>query len=231
MPGSGIVALTWPTDTSADGTVHHGSPGNIIVKTPKGSILASHGGILQLSLNSSTTKNSSILLEAGCTDASGKTYIGNIDAENSGVIGGNITMKATGDIKGLVYSSGNLNLSSGQNINVSALSMGTANISAQGSIAGSISGLGGLNISGESISAALASPTATTSGSLSGAAANAPETSTSASASQAAAQTAQQTTKSDDDDSDNSADGKKKKKEKPLLAEYVGRIKILPQAE
>ena len=172
IPGSGILATTFPTDTGR-------AVGNILVETPNGNINASSGGIVQLPLNGVTGGNSLVEVLAGSQlqDASGNPvyaeniYSGtpvqispgrNIDAENSGVIGNNVKLVASGDIKGVIFARQNIDLSAVQNVSVTALAEGSVSASAGGSISGTIIGVGGVSASGGSIDASLESNNAVT---------------------------------------------------------------------
>jgi hypothetical protein len=90
-------------------------PGNITVLTPQGNIIASLGGVLQQSFDASAADSDALVtLIAGTPGAGGwgssdpALYIGNIDAEPAGVIGINIKLQATGDIKGLIIGKNNV---------------------------------------------------------------------------------------------------------------------------
>jgi hypothetical protein len=92
-------------------------PGDITVLTPQGDIIASVGGILQQSFDvNAADSGAQVTLQAGTPGASGfgstdpALYIGNIDAEPAGVIGINIKLQATGDIKGLIIGKNNVNV-------------------------------------------------------------------------------------------------------------------------
>jgi filamentous hemagglutinin family protein len=91
IPGSGILATTV---AGSDATL-----GNITINTPKGSINASSGGILQIAFNGTDTKNSLVNLDAGL----------DIIATGSGVIGANVTLQAGRTITGLFVAQHNLN--------------------------------------------------------------------------------------------------------------------------
>ncbi len=104
-------------------------------------------------------------MRAGTKDADGNViYVGNIDASGSGVIGSNVKLEASGDIKGLVFARGNLNVDAIQNVNVTALAIGSANVTAGDTISGTIIGMGSVNVSGASVDASLLSQNVTASG-------------------------------------------------------------------
>ena len=168
IPGSGIVATTFPPPGSTF-PVSHNTVGNILVETPQGNIIANAGGILQLPLNGVSSSAATVTLAAGTKDASGNViYTGSIDASGSGVIGANVNLRATGDIKGVIIAQNNLNVSANQNVSVTAVAIGNADVSAGGTISGTIVGVGSVNASGSSIDASLLSQNVSASGSTSG---------------------------------------------------------------
>jgi filamentous hemagglutinin family protein len=81
----------------------------------------------------------------------------NIDANNSGVIGQNVNLQATGNITGLIFAQNNLNISAQENVNVTALAGGPANVSANNSLTGTIIAGGGINAGGGTVDASLLS--------------------------------------------------------------------------
>jgi filamentous hemagglutinin family protein len=156
LPGSGA---SWPPTVA---TV----PGNITVLAPQGNIIASLGGVLQEALNGSVTAGPSVTLEAG-TPAGGNwnstqppVYVGNINLGNSGVIGGNVTVEATGNILGQIISRQNTTVNAVGNITVTILSGGSANLAAGGDISGTIVGVSSVNISSGNVSAQVLSQNA-----------------------------------------------------------------------
>jgi len=240
--GSGIVAYTLaPTATAVlSGGTYVGFPpagssiniakvpGNITVLTPAGNITATLGGITQIALDGTTTGGPTVDLEAG-TPANGSTpaIIGNIDLGNSGVIGGSITLKASGSINAnLIVSRQNSNVQAAQNFNGTVLAGGNADVSGGGTVAGTIVGVGGANVSGGSVSATVLSQNA----SVNGAASSTLGTSASAtSASQSAAQQANSEAKQEVASNDNSNDDDKKKKKGGLIRRVKRVTVILPQ--
>ena len=94
IPGSGILATSFPIPLDPAIPPSKNAPGNIVVSAQNGNIVASAGGIVQIALNGVSSK-ASISLTAGK----------NIDASGSGVIGNNVSLKAGGAIKGLIVSS------------------------------------------------------------------------------------------------------------------------------
>jgi hypothetical protein len=63
IPGSGILATTLPSEP--DPNAAPPTLGNIFVETPKGTITASKGGIIQVGFNNVTSPNATVLLLAG----------------------------------------------------------------------------------------------------------------------------------------------------------------------
>ena len=179
IPGSGILATTFPNDAGQ-------AVGNILVETPNGDVNASAGGIVQLPLNGVNTARSIVEILAGSElrNAGGNPVFAaditsgtpaqvsagrNIDASGSGVIGSTVDLNATGDIIGLVFARNNINLNAQQNINVTALAQGNVSVSSGGTISGTIVGVGGVSASGSSIDASLLSQNVSASGDTSGA--------------------------------------------------------------
>jgi len=167
IPGSGILATTFPSDAGQ-------AVGNILVETPNGSINASAGGIVQLPLNGVNTAKSIVEVLAGyeLRDNSGKPVDaagissgtpvqvsdnGNILASGSGVIGSTVDLVASGNIAGVIFARNNINLNAQQNVSVTALAQGSINVNSGGTISGTIIGVGGISASGGSIDANLES--------------------------------------------------------------------------
>jgi hypothetical protein len=226
IPGSGILATTFPPRNPSLFPAPEYAVGNILVETPQGNINASGGGILQLPLNNADSSGATVTLLAG-EDAAGNiiTPGEDINASGSGVIGSTIDLKASGDINGVIFARGNINVSAVDNVNVTALAEGTVNASAGGDISGTIIGVGGINASGGSIDASLLSQNVTSSGDVSGTVgfaqgttANATSAAASSDANQTAANAATTTDNSDDD----------LKKKKPIsLAQKVSRVTVI----
>lgn len=243
IPGSGILATTFSYGSAR--------AGNVIVETPKGDILARAGGVVQASFNGTPTSGGSVKLTAGSKqrkldgngnpvsdaqgnpvfelDANGKpivTHLGKIDASKSGVIGGNVSLDATGDIIGLVFASGNANINTPQNISATVLAQGTASVSSGGTVSGTIVGIGSASVSGAAIDASVLSQNATTSGATSGQVGFATANVAGATASAAAAATSEkkETTAVKDEGDD---DEKRRKAAKPLLARTIGRVTVI----
>lgn len=225
IPGSGILATTFAAGTA--------TVGNITVETPRGDILARAGGVVQASFNDTPTSASSVTLTAG-TKAVGSPgeagyvpgVLGKIDASKSGVIGGNVSLDATGDIIGVVFASGNANIVTPQNVNATVLAQGSASVSGGGTVAGTIVGIGSASVSGTSIDASVLSQNVTTSGSSSGqvgfATAN-----VAGAASQAAAATTTAESKPTTSAEEKAEDDEQRKATKPVLARTVGRVTVV----
>lgn len=162
IPGSGILATTFPGSDS--------NLGNVTVETPRGDIIASSGGIAQVSLGTSPAPGGKVKLLAGTRDADGKVvHQGKIDASNSGVIGSDIKLDATGDIKGVVFSRGDLDIVTPQSVTVTALAGGSANVSAGGGVSGTIVGIGSASVTGGgNIDASVLSNNSSVSGTVQG---------------------------------------------------------------
>lgn len=246
IPGSGILATTFPDDYGV-------TVGNILVETPRGNIEASAGGIVQIPLNTGPHKRkrgqpkpptpapSLIEILAGyeLRDSAGHpvsaadiatatpvpvTTGENLDASGSGVIGGEVTLKATGNISGAVFARNNLAITAVQNLNVTALAEGSISASAGGAVSGTLIGVGGVSASGGSITANLES-NAGVSGDTSGSKGMAQGTAAAATASAASASDASATTAATKIDNTGEDDLKKKK---PItLARKVSRVTVL----
>jgi filamentous hemagglutinin family protein len=155
--GSGIEALTLPltlteVDQSGVSTTLHSDPnaqpGNITVSAYH-DITASEGGIVQEPLNGNEGGGPAVTLTAGTRDASGHVAsVGNIDVTGSGVIGGAVTLNATGSIAGLVIGRQATTVTAVQSFSGTVLSGGTANLSAGGSISGTVFAVGAISVGG-----------------------------------------------------------------------------------
>jgi hypothetical protein len=221
VPGSGIIAASLP---------QYGVPvGNITVETPHGDIIANAGGISQFNYNRANALGSSITLSAGERDAQGNvTHVGNIDTSNSGVVGQNVTMKATGDIKGLVVAKMNIDITARENVNVSALAQGNVNVNAGKSVSGTVIGGGNIEAKGSSIDAALMSKSVSTSGDASASQIGFAQTAVATTTSQASqpkevtAESKKPSLATAEED-----DEKKRAVKKPALTSYVGKVTVV----
>lgn len=231
IPGSGILATSFPDSES--------SLGNITIETPQGDIIANQGGIIQLALSGREVLDAHVTLRAGSVltdehgvpvlDEHGKETVlhrGRISAGESGVIGANVSLKATGDISGVVVAQKDIDVSSVQNITVTAVASGAVNVSAGGNVSGTIVAIGGISAAGENVSASLVSDTVSASGNVTSAVGF-----TEASVSAASAQrveseestTAKTTAKVAPQEEEEDAKGRPR----PLLARAVSRVTVL----
>ena len=215
IPGSGILATTLP---GGDTRI-----GNISIEAKDGSVIASKGGVLQLSFNG-VKENDSATILISAKGHGNNPLKGNIEAKNSGIIGGNVTLNADGDITGLVVAKQDINIDSKGNVSVTALAQGSANVSGA-SISGSTI------VGGESVSASAAtisdsslvsssvSSSGTQSGVQSGVGTTAAATATKVS--DDADKTVASTKKEDEEEDP-------KKKKKPIqLARTSGRVTVI----
>lgn len=168
IPGSGILATTFPRSLDPSFPSSQNTVGNIVVDTPRGDIVASAGGVVQIPLNGVGANAGTVSLTAGTRDGNGQViHVGNIDASGSGVIGGTVKLEASGDIKGLVFARENIELSAQQSVNVTALAQGGVNVSAGGNVSGTIIGVGSVTASGGgTVDAALLSQNISASGNV-----------------------------------------------------------------
>ncbi len=224
IPGSGILATTFPNSSSP--------VGDILVETPNGNISANAGGIVELPLNDSDSSDALVTLLAGYEsdpDTGMPVLVSadrDINVSGSGVIAQNAVLKASGSVNGLIFAAGNIDVSAQQNVNVTALAQGTASVDAGGKISGTIIGVGGISASSSSgsIDASLLSSgtisgeTSGQSGFTQGTTANA---ASAAASNESATQNAAITTTSDD------TSDEKKNKKPVALAQKVGRVTVL----
>lgn len=242
IPANGIVAGT----LTAAPHVPPGAallPGNITVITPQGSIYANLGGISQAAFGETLTADiatSTIGLFAGTPldfngdwssegnnwNATPPAYVGNIVLGTSGVIGVNVTAKATGIITGLIVSQQNADVTAAQSFAGTVLAGGKATLSSVGNISGLVVALGGVSTSGGGNLTANVLST-----SVNGGAGTLATSSSASSASQSA--TAQTSTENQQQVASN-ANGNgsnQDKKKKGALSRSVGRVTvILPKA-
>lgn len=165
IPGSGILATTFPPSLDPSFPASQNTVGDIRVETPQGDIRASAGGVVQIPLNGIGGSVGKVTLSAGAKTDTGETiFVGNIDASGSGVIGSTVKLEATGGIKGLIFARQNIDLVAQQSVNVTALAQGTVNVAAGGTVSGTIIGVTGVSASGSTVDAALLSQNVTASG-------------------------------------------------------------------
>ena len=245
IPGSGILATTFPP-REASYPAPPARVGNILVETPNGNVNASAGGIVQFPLNNVQNPNARVEVLAGyeSRDDQGRAVTAanisagtavqvsahrNIDATGSGIIAKNATIKATGDVKGLVFAV-NADVSAQQNIDVTILASGKANVEAGGKVSGTIIGVGGVSASGSSIDASLLSQNVSTSGDSSAATKGFAQGTAANAASAGASNEESKVAKASE-----TAEAEDLKKKKPVsiaLAQRVSRVTvILPATE
>jgi hypothetical protein len=207
--GSGIVALTRP-DSSA-------LVGNINVKAHD-DILASAGGILQLAFNGTDVSHAQVTLDAGH----------DIVANQSGVLGANISLHAGNDIIGLVVGSGNVAIHADVSVSANVLGGGNVSVSGGQSVSGSIVGGGAVNVSGSEITASVTSTagSASTSGDASGAKVGGFQSAAAPVAQQTTTETEKKTVAAKTDEEDEEQK-KKRAAAGPVLSKTVGRVTVI----
>jgi hypothetical protein len=225
--GSGILAEL-PTKKYQTGGVS--LPGNITVETPDGNISSTSGGISQFALDASIL-GPSVSLSAGTAGVTSPTDpdAGNILLGQGGVVGGEISVKATRKIQGYFVSQQNLNLT-GQTFTGLGLAGQSANVAV--SAAGGpvlIVGIGAVNATGLGSEATLLGQNVSENGGASqstlGTSVNA-SSAAQAAAGESTAQANQQVASN----SGESEDEKKKKKLQPLIQRIKRVTVLLPRA-
>lgn len=167
IPGSGILATTFPKSLNKAFPSSQNTVGDILVETPEGNITATSAGIVQVPLNGTSAKSGTVTLTAGTEDASGTVvHEGSIDVSGSGVIGANVILRATGDIQGTIVARNNLGITSLQSVAVSAFATGDINVNAANTVSGTLIGLNSINLNAGEIDAALQSQNVNASGHL-----------------------------------------------------------------
>ncbi len=212
IPGSGILAATFASGTA--------KVGDIFLYTPQGDIIARSGGIVQAPFNGLDGSKATVTVTAGS-----EGHIGNIDATGSGIIGGTIHLKATGDISGVVFASGAADFYTPQNAAFTLISQGPVTGSA-GSLTGTLISFSSISIAAGSIDASLQANVVSTgstqnTGSAGFAAGNAATATATAASADSGKKSAAATTVANDED-----DEAKKKKSKPLLAQTRARVTV-----
>jgi filamentous hemagglutinin family protein len=206
IAGSGIFSIALPGTTAV--------PGNIDIKADNGSFQADTVGVYQLALNGQPVA-SRISIDVGK----------DVNAGSSGIVGGNIDIKAGGSINGFIFASQGIQLNAQQSINATALGQSVSVSSAQGTVSGTIIG-GTVNVSGSTVDAAVVSSSANVSGNSAGATVG-----TQASAVSAAPTRVEQTTdqtvaraKSSDDDEEAK---KRRAANAPKIVRTVARVTVI----
>jgi len=218
--GSGIVAVSLPAASRPRGSPNR--PGDIAITTLQGNINSTLAGILQIALDGNLAAGPKVTLIAGTTGVPATKNQGNIDLGNSGLIGGEVKLIATGDINGYIISRQNASINAGQNFNGTVLSTGNADVSAGGTVAGTIVGVGGVSASGSSVSASLLGQNVSVNGGTSQSTLG--TTATATSASQSAAQQSSSETKQEVASDEN--DDQKNTKKGPVIR-HVKRVTVL----
>jgi hypothetical protein len=209
--GSGIVALTRPDSDAKVGDITV-QAGKDIQNMPGvgGDIIANAGGILQLAFNHVDQHDAKVSLVAN----------GDIKANQSGILGGNVTLMAGGSIDGLVVAQQDLGITAQQNVSVTALAGGSASVGAGGSVSGSIVGGAGASVSGGGeVSASVISAGGGSSSSSAFANVSAPVAQQTTTESDKKAITA----KADAEDEEE----KKRRAAAPVLAKGTGRVTVI----
>jgi filamentous hemagglutinin family protein len=220
ISGSGILATTLP-DAPRSARV-----GDITVETPRGSINASQGGIVQEPLNGNTALSSTVILTAGTRNPDGTVlHPGDISAGESGVIGVNTALNAAGNISGLVIARGNSSINAAAAVTGTFLAGGTVNFSAV-SISGIAIGGTGVNVGSGKFEGVALSQNVSGGGAQSALASSATASSTSQSAA-AQQDNAQKAATSNPDSTSSDDEEKKRRAQRPLLAKYTGRVTVI----
>mgnify|MGYP000880859048 CR=1 FL=1 len=228
IPGSGILATTFPRSLTPGFPASRNTVGDILIETPKGNIIASAGGVVQLPLNGVNENAGNVTLRAGTRAPDGTViHKGDIDASGSGVIGSNVKIEATGDIKGVIFARDNLDLKAVQNVSVIALAGGRADVGGGGTISGTIIGVGSVNVSGATVEAALLSQNISASGDVSSSQTGFAQGNAAASTSQSQQGEEPAKAVASSQTSDETDDARKKPRELPVLARTVGRVTVI----
>ena len=223
--GSGIVAVSLPAKLQTPGG--NPLPGDITVETPRGDILSTSAGILQVALDGNTAPGPTVTLVAGTPATAGSPAIpGNIYLGDSGLIGGTVNLTAEGNIRGVIVSERGSTINAAQNFSGALLSGGSANISAGGTVSGTIIGVGGISASAGRIDASLLSQNVSVGGGQSQSTLGSSASATSASQS-AAQQSSSDTKQQLAQDLSKDDDENKKKTKGPVLTRRVGRVTVI----
>jgi filamentous hemagglutinin family protein len=232
IPGSGILATTFPPSLDPSFPASVSPVGNITVTTPQGNIIANAGGVVQIPLNGVSSSLATVTLRAGTRDAQGNVvHVGDIDSSGSGVIGSTVSLDASGSIRGLVFARQNIDLNAAASVSVTALAQGSINVSAGGAVSGTIIGIGSVSASGASVDASLLSQNVTASGNVGSAQVGFSQGTAASSVSQSVQgeESAKTTAKSRADDEESRS---RKVAAAPKLTRTVGRVTvILPETK
>ena len=203
---SGIVSLALKDSTA--------SPGNISIDAVKGNFVANKGGVFQASLNG-VPLSSSIKIAAG----------NDVDAGDSGVVGGSVAVTAGGALKGNFFGSGAVTLTAQQSISANAIGQTVSASSAQGNVSGTIIG-GAVNVAGATVDATVISASANVTGNSAGA-----QVGTQAAAGNVGParteQSTEQTVAKASSKGDGDDDERKRRLGTPRLVRTVGRVTVV----
>jgi filamentous hemagglutinin family protein len=230
IPGSGILATTFPNDPTA-------TLGNILVETPNGDVNADAGGIVQLALNKTDSSHSTVEVLAGyeLRDADGNPVYANdladgkpvevsanqnLVATGSGVIAENAVLQASGSLQGNFFANHSIGVTAPV-IGAGTTIFGTTVTADAGSYGGGVTIIGTESVTGGGPGATVESGDANGGGSsfAQGTAANA--TSAAASA-QSVADVTKAASGTGTDDTDD-----EKKKKSITLAQKVSRVTVI----
>lgn len=146
IPGSGILTSTFPpVEDRNQYSISGNSVGNITVSALQGDVIANGGGISQFAYNKNIPDSAFINVTAGSTDPDGTVHAGNVNASDSGIIGKNIKINATGNITGTLVAFKNIDIINTGNIDVLAIGGGHVDFSSGGTVSGQIIGVGGIS--------------------------------------------------------------------------------------
>ncbi len=208
IPGSGILATTLRGSSA--------QLGDIAVEAGR-DILASRGGVFQLSFSGLRSPSAAVSLKAGR----------DILAKDSGVVGGNVSLIAGRNTEAIVVARGSLNIQSVQSANVVALASGGISLSAGGSVSGTlVSGTGISASGGEGISANLISQNVHSSSQTSGEV-GVTQTTAARSDSKASLDASQTLASNDKDLKKDEEEWKKKSSSSPVLKRSAGRVTVI----
>jgi hypothetical protein len=169
IPGSGIMATTFPKSPDSTFPASENTAGNILVETPEGNITTAAAGILQIPLNGNISAAGTVTLTAGTEETGGNVfYLGNIDVSGSGVIGNTVQLKATGNVTGSIVARNNLNITAGHTVSVSAFSLGQISVNADKIDTSELISFGELSIVGDVNDSELQSQNVNTTGGVTG---------------------------------------------------------------
>lgn len=231
IPGSGILATTFPPSLDPAFPPSTAPVGDILVETPRGDIRASAGGIVQIPLNRAASSPSAgtVTLRAGTRAPDGSVvHRGDIDASGSGVIGTTVKLEASGSIRGLVFARQDIDVSAVQNVNVTALAQGNVNVASGGNVSGTIIGVGSVNASGGgTVDAALLSQNVTTSGDAAGAQVGFAQGTAAASATQGAQASESEPADAKATRADEDEQSRKQRTPAPRLTRTTGRVTVI----